>query len=163
MTESPSAGTQSRSPVSRLLSRVDRQASRPLTVVLMVSAAGVWVCVSIAVGFPPEWEVAFQTVVAALTLAMVFVIQHTQARHQRATQRKLDEILRVLPGADNSMLTLEHAADSELHAAGQEHRQIRSAALGDDLATGGRELPQARRTGSTRVLPRMTVYRVVAG
>jgi hypothetical protein len=33
---------------------------------------------------------------------MVFVIQHTQARHQAATQRKLDEIVRALPEADNS-------------------------------------------------------------
>jgi low affinity Fe/Cu permease len=29
---------------------------------------------------------------------MVFVIQHTQACHQRATQRKLDEILQAMPG-----------------------------------------------------------------
>jgi low affinity Fe/Cu permease len=141
MAEPPSAGQGSRSFISRLLARADRQASRPLAAVLVVSAAGVWVCISIAVGFPPRWETVFQTVVAALTLAMVFVIQHTQARHQRATQRKLDEILRALPGADNSLLTLEHAADSELHATGHEHRQIRQAALEDDPAAGSHELP----------------------
>jgi low affinity Fe/Cu permease len=136
MAELSSREKESRSSISRLLSRADRQASRPLTAVLVISAAGVWICVSIAVEFPPRLETAFQTVVAALTLAMVFVIQHTQARHQRATQRKLDEILRVLPGADNSLLTLEHAADSELHAAGQEHRQIRQAAIADDPVAG---------------------------
>jgi low affinity Fe/Cu permease len=141
MVEPSSAGERSRSFISRLLSRADRQASRPLAAVLVVNAAGVWVCISIAVGFPPRWEAVFQTVVAALTLAMVFVIQHTQARHQRATQRKLDEILRALPGADNSLLTLEHAADSELHATGQEHRQIRQAALEDDPAASRHELP----------------------
>ena len=40
---------------------------------------------------------------------MVFVIQHTQARAQEATQRKLDEILRASPEADNSLITLEEA------------------------------------------------------
>ena len=57
--------------------------------------AAVWVLVSLADGFPGRWETVFQTLVAALTLtlAMVFVIQHTQARQQAATQRKLDEIL----------------------------------------------------------------------
>ena len=129
MAEPRAPGTKSRSSVSRVLSRADRLASRPLTAVLVVTAAGVWVAVSIGVGFAQKWETVFQTVVAALTLAMVFVIQHTQARHQRATQRKLDEILRALPGADNSLLTLEHAADSELHAAGQEHREIRKAVV----------------------------------
>jgi len=83
-------------------------------------------------GFPERWEVIFQTLVAALTLVMVFVIQHTQARHQQATQRKLDEILQAMPGADNALLTLEHASDDELRGAGRQHRQVRRASLDDD-------------------------------
>jgi low affinity Fe/Cu permease len=114
-----------RSHISRWLSRVDRHASRPLTAVLVVIAATVWIAVSIAAGFPARWETIFQTLVAALTLTMVFVIQHTQARHQRATQRKLDEILLAMPGTDNSLLRLEHAPDDELRAAGDQHREIR--------------------------------------
>src|SRR6266487_5672190 len=126
----------SRSLVSRWLSRVDRHASRPLAAIVVVTAAGTWIIVSIATGFPARWETIFQTVVAALTLAMVFVIQHTQARHQRATQRKLDEILLAIPGADNSLLTLEHASDEQLRDAGHQHRSIRQAALDDDSAPG---------------------------
>ena len=114
-----------RSHVSRWLSRVDRHASRPLAAVLVVIAVTVWIAVSIAAGFPARWETIFQTLVAALTLTMVFVIQHTQARHQRATQRKLDEILLAMPGTDNSLLRLEHASDQELRAAGDQHREIR--------------------------------------
>jgi low affinity Fe/Cu permease len=91
----------------------------------------VWIAVSIAAGFPARWETIFETLVAALTLTMVFVIQHTQARHQRATQRKLDEILLAMPGTDNSLLTLEHAFDEELRAAGHQHREIRQAELDD--------------------------------
>ena len=123
--------------VSRLLSRVDRYASRPLAVIFVVVAAGAWIIASIAAGFPPRWETIFQTLVAALTLAMVFVIQHTQARHQRATQRKLDEILLAMPDADNALLTLEHASDYELHATGHHHRSIRQAALDDHPAPSG--------------------------
>jgi low affinity Fe/Cu permease len=100
--------------------------------VLVVAAAGAWLIVSIVAGFPARWEAVFQTVVSALTLAMLFVIQHTQARYQRATQRKLDEILLAMPGTDNSLLTLEHASDDELHAAGHQHLSIRQAALEDE-------------------------------
>lgn len=125
-----------RSRVSRWLSRVDRYASRPLASVLVIGAAAVWVAVSVAVGFPARWEIIFQTLVAALTLVMVFVIQHTQARHQRATQRKLDEILLAMPSADNSLLTLEHASDEELQDAGHQHRQVRQAALNDGSVPG---------------------------
>jgi low affinity Fe/Cu permease len=118
-----------RSRVSRWLSRIDRYASRPLASGLVVGATAVWIVVSVAAGFPARWEIIFQTLVAALTLVMVFVIQHTQARHQRATQRKLDEILQAMPGADNSLLRLEHASDEQLREAGHQHRQIRQAAL----------------------------------
>jgi low affinity Fe/Cu permease len=86
-------------------------------------------------------ETVVQTLVAAVTLSMVFVIQHTQARHQRAAQRKLDEILVAMPGADNSMLTLEHAAAAELHATGRQHGRIRQAAL-DDRGSADRKRPE---------------------
>jgi hypothetical protein len=62
----------SRSPVSLLLSKADRYASRPAAAVLVVGAAGAWLIVSIVAGFPGRWETIFETVVAALTLAMVF-------------------------------------------------------------------------------------------
>ena len=124
----------SRSPVSLLLSRADRDASRPTVAVVVVAAAAVWLVVSIVAGFPAHWEVIFQTVVAALTVAMVFIIQHTQGRHQRASQRKLDEILLALPGTDNALVTLEHASEEELHEAGHQHLSVRQAALGKEAA-----------------------------
>jgi low affinity Fe/Cu permease len=102
-----------------------------MAAVFVVVVAGTWLIVSIVVGFPNRWETIFQTVVAALTLAMLFIIQHTQARHQRATQRKLDEILLAIPGTDNALVTLEHASDDELHAVGHHHRSVRQATLGD--------------------------------
>jgi low affinity Fe/Cu permease len=117
------------SPLRRLLSWVDRWASRPLTALIVIAADGAWVLLSIVMGFPGLGERIFQTLVAALTLAMVFVIQHTQAREQAATQRKLDEILQALPGADNSLLMLEHASDDELRATRDSHLEIRQAAL----------------------------------
>jgi low affinity Fe/Cu permease len=36
--------------------------------------------------------------VSAVTLVMVFAIQHPQGREQAATQRKLDELIRALSG-----------------------------------------------------------------
>jgi low affinity Fe/Cu permease len=135
---------------SQWLSRLDRYASRPLASVLAIGAAAAWIVVSAAAGFPARWEIVVQTLVAALTLVMVFVIQHTQARHQRATQRKLDEILLTMPGADNSLLRLEHASDERLRHAGRQHRQIRQAALdegpGPDAGHSAQVDPAQRRS-----------------
>jgi low affinity Fe/Cu permease len=130
MTTRPAASRKSsRSAVSLLLSRADRYASRPATAVVVVAAAGAWLIASIATGFPAEWETVFETVVSAVTLVMVFVIQHTQARHQRATQRKLDEILLALPETNDALVRLEHASDDELRSIGHRHRSVRQAAL----------------------------------
>ena len=84
--------------------------------------------------------------VTALILAMVFAIQHAQVRDQRATQRKLDEILLVMPDTANALLTLEHASD-ELHATASQHRSIRQAALGDDPEHWSRWLSRWRNLG----------------
>lgn len=136
------SGRRPRSVISRWLASVDRQASRPRAAVLIIAAAGAWIMVSIAAGFRGRWETIFQTLVAALTLAMMFIIQHTQARQQRATQRKLDEILRAIPNTDNSLLTLEHASDDELHQAAVQHKAIRRSALDDHLTPGpGHQAP----------------------
>lgn len=118
-----------RAPGSRLLHLIDRMASRPATAVAVVAADVVWVAMSLVWSFPSRWETIFQTLVAALTLAMVFVIQHTQSREQVATQRKLDEILRYLPRADNSLIALEDASDAQLRRARNHHGGLRAEAL----------------------------------
>jgi low affinity Fe/Cu permease len=115
---------------SRLLHGIDQITSRPMVAWALLSGDVIWVVFSVAVGFPSRLETIFQTLVAALTLALVFVIQHTQTREQLVTQRKLDEILRALPGADNAVIGLEDATDGELSAVHQDHRQLREEATG---------------------------------
>lgn len=56
-----------RSPLRRLLSRVDRWASWPLTALIVIAADLAWVLLSIVLGFPGQGERIFQTLVAALT------------------------------------------------------------------------------------------------
>ena len=137
MTSTAASRGSTRSAASRLLSRADRYASRPLAAIVVVTVATAWLIISIVAGFPARWETIFQTVVAAVTLAMVFVIQHSQVRHQRASQRKLDEILLAIPGTDRALLTLEHASDDELHATGHQHLSVRQASVDDKAAADG--------------------------
>jgi low affinity Fe/Cu permease len=121
---------------SRLLSVADRYASRPLTGLAVLAVVVAWIIVSAIAGFPDRLERGFQVLVAALTLAMLFIVQHTQARQQSATQRKLDEILHALPEADDALVRLEHGSDEELRAAGAAHRRVRRSATS---RTGERE------------------------
>ncbi|MDT4921109.1 MAG: hypothetical protein QOI15_2011 [Pseudonocardiales bacterium] len=118
-------------PTSRVLHALDTGASNSWFALTVVTLDLLWVLFSLWFEFPSRLERIFQTLVAAFTLAMVFVIQHTQAREQVATQRKLDEILAALPEADNRVISLEHAPDDELRATAEKHRDVRDSHVGD--------------------------------
>ena len=119
---------------SRLLRALDWLASKSWIAVTVVSVDLLWVAFSARFEFPPRLESVFTTMVSAVTLAMLFVIQHTQARQQAVTQRKLDEILRALPDADRSMIALERATAAELRQARRRHQRERRAAGGEPTA-----------------------------
>jgi low affinity Fe/Cu permease len=144
----------SRHPESRMLHALDRLSAHPSIAGVVVIADLIWVTYSAVFGFPTRLETIFQTLVAAITMAMVFVIQHTQAREQAATQRKLDEILRALPGADNAMISLEEAHDDDLRAAKGAHRELRhDATPGAPAAPGERRWPLRRSALSRHDVP----------
>ena len=90
------------------------------------------VAVGAALGFPSHWVAAFEVSVSAVTLVMVFAIQHTQGREQAATQRKLDELIRALPGADESLMMLEEAPREFMLDVEEEQRDVRSTTSGTD-------------------------------
>lgn len=67
---------------------------------------------------------AFEVSVSTVTLVMVFAIQHTQGREQAATQRKLDELMPALPGADDSLMMLEEASREVMLDVEEEQRDV---------------------------------------
>ncbi len=91
----------------------------------------VWLVLGVGYGFPHWWELVLYSVTSSITLLLVFALQHTQARQESATQRKLDEILRSLPQADNRLIAVEDAADAELAALSELNRGDRAHAQGD--------------------------------
>lgn len=90
---------------------------------------------------------AFEALAAAVTLVMVFALQHTQSSQQAAMQRKLDEILRALPTADNRLLQVESASELELSTLGEQHARVRREAMtegGNNDDTSGERAPEPR-------------------
>jgi low affinity Fe/Cu permease len=84
---------------SRLIHAVDRWTSSSTLAIVVVTIDLAWLIFSVVIGFPARLESIFQTLVAALTLTMLFVIQHTQAAEQAIIQQKLDELLKFAPRA----------------------------------------------------------------
>ena len=82
-----------RKSISKLLHRVGDLSSRASTAGIVATAVVIVVVVLAANGFPTGWEATFGFAASAITLVMVFVIQHTQSRQQVATQLKLDRLI----------------------------------------------------------------------
>ncbi|HUV58214.1 MAG TPA: low affinity iron permease family protein [Acidimicrobiales bacterium] len=100
--------------VSRVLHWVGDVTARSATTVVVVILLLSFGVVLAITHFSATWEAGFATVVGAITLVMLFVIQHTQSRHQTVLQLKLDELIRTSPHADDLLVHIEGADDAEL-------------------------------------------------
>jgi low affinity Fe/Cu permease len=107
--------------LSRALHRLDHLVSHSAAAGVVGAVVGVFIVALAIAGFPESWEVAFSTVVAAVTLVMVFVLHHTQRREQVAIQLKLDELIRALPQADDHYVRVQAADDDEVHELEERH------------------------------------------
>jgi low affinity Fe/Cu permease len=117
---------------SILLHRLGEASAHSSAGLIAAAAVLAWACVGATVGFAAWWENLLYVVSSTVTLVMLFAIQHTQARQQSATQRKLDEILRALPRADGRFIAVEEAPDDELEALANRGRGDRAQALVGD-------------------------------
>ena len=99
---------------SHLLHRLGGWSSKAAAGITVAGLLAGWGIVGIIAGFPSWWQVALYSTTSAVTVVMVFVIQHTQHREQLVTQRKLDELVRAQPGADDRLIAAEASTDAEL-------------------------------------------------
>ncbi|CAA9234535.1 MAG: hypothetical protein AVDCRST_MAG20-1419 [uncultured Acidimicrobiales bacterium] len=99
---------------SRVLHRVDEATSHAAAGLLAGAAVALWTAVGFVTRFPSWWQVVLYSASSCVTLLMVFVIQHSSTRQQLSMQRKLDELLRALPDADDRVIAVEEAPDDEL-------------------------------------------------
>jgi low affinity Fe/Cu permease len=110
----PTEGGSSRSAIlSRLIRGLGAVVAGEYLAFTAASFVVVWLAVYGISGFPAWMATALQVGAAAVTLVMVFVIQHTQRRLEKATQLKLDELIRA-SGADDAVAEIEEAEDAEL-------------------------------------------------
>ena len=65
-------------------------------------------------GYSAEWQMVVNTGTTICTFLMVFIIQNSQNRDGIALQIKLDEIIRAVGSAENSMIDLESLSQEDL-------------------------------------------------
>jgi low affinity Fe/Cu permease len=105
----------------------------PWAFIIAVGMIVVWIFSGPMFGFSDTWQLVINTGTTIITFLMVFLIQNTQNRDAQAIHLKLDELIRSVQGARNSLVDLEELSDEELKRLQQQFKHLREDhGVGDD-------------------------------
>lgn len=90
----------------------------------------VWAISGPIFDFSEHWQLFIHTFTSIITFVMTFLIQSTQNRDARATQLKLDEVIRV-SAARNLFARIEDASQAEIEHLEKEFHHLREGSVSD--------------------------------
>ena len=86
----------------------------------------VWALLGPVFHYSDTWQLVVNTATTIITFLMIFLVQNTQNRDARAIHLKLDELIRQIHGARNSLIALEDMSDEDLDRLEREFKRLRS-------------------------------------
>ena len=97
----------------------------PWAFVFAVGIVATWMVTGPQFSYSDTWQLVINTGTTIVTFLMVFLIQHTQNRDTQTVHLKLDELIRGVQGARNSLIDLEKLSDRELEVLQQQFERLR--------------------------------------
>ena len=91
----------------------------------------VWAVTGPLFHFSDTWQLFINTTTTVVTFWMVFVIQNSANRASKATQLKLDELIRAVQDARNEFIELDHEPEDVLVEREKELMEIAQAGAAD--------------------------------
>ena len=91
-----------------------RYSGHPLAFSFAFAIVLIWGITGPVFGYSDTWQLVINTGTTIVTFLMVFLIQHTQNRDTIAIHIKLDELVRAMKSAHNSVVSLEDLDDLDL-------------------------------------------------
>lgn len=101
---------------TRIATRSATLMGHPLAFIISGALILVWAMTGPLLNYSNTWQLIVNTATTVLTFLAVFLIQNSQNRDGAAMQAKLDEILRAVGPARNSLIGIEHFTDKEICA-----------------------------------------------
>jgi low affinity Fe/Cu permease len=119
-----------RSSFTRFANSIAHLAGKPVAFVTAVTLILAWVVTGPLFGFSDTWQLMVNTLTTIVTFLMVFLIQNTQNRDAEAMHIKLDELIRAIKEAQNSLLDLETLDEEELDRIRSRYERLAEEARG---------------------------------
>lgn len=128
---------------SRFANFTSRWTGHPLTFLSALLIIVIWGITGPLFHFSDTWQLVINTGTTIVTFLMVFLLQSTQNRDSYATQLKLDELIRAVQGAQNSLLNIEEMSEEELEKMKQGYLKMAEKARSIQNQKSGRQKPEA--------------------
>lgn len=109
---------------TRFAKWTSRITGQPIAFAVAAGVLVVWAVSGPFFGFSDTWQLIINTGTTIVTFLMVFLIQNTQNRDSEAIHVKLDELIRAVAGANNSLLDLEEMEVEELDRLRGEYEKL---------------------------------------
>lgn len=109
---------------SRMARAACRFAGHPVTFFAAVILVILWGATGPYFGYSDTWQLIINTGTTILTFLMVFLLQNGQNRDMCAIHLKLDELIRAVKEARNSVMDLENLDDAQLAKLLVEYRNL---------------------------------------
>lgn len=103
---------------------ISRVVGHPVAFGLALLVVLAWTVSGPVFGFSDTWQLVINTGTTIVTFLMVFLIQSTQNRDTAAMQVKLDELIRVITGADDALIDVEEDTEEELEAIRKRFKEL---------------------------------------
>ena len=101
-------------PFARAARHITMLTGSAWSVAAVAAGLAAWLAAGWALGFPRSWELVATAGLPVLTLVLLIVVQHTQNHDDRAIQLKIDEVIRALDRASNSMIRVDEGSWDDL-------------------------------------------------
>jgi low affinity Fe/Cu permease len=98
----------------RFARSMSKMLGHPVAFGVAVLVVLLWALTGPLFHFSDTWQLVINTSTTIVTFLMVFLIQNSQNRDSEAVQLKLDELIRAMKSADNSILDTENLTEQDL-------------------------------------------------
>lgn len=100
--------------LSKFLTWSAKMAGNPITFVVALCVVVIWLIMGFYLGFNEKWILIINTIATLNAALMVFVIQNTQNRENKALHLKIDELIRATKEATDELIAIEEMEEEEL-------------------------------------------------
>lgn len=105
--------------------RISFLIGHPAAFVIAVLGVILWALLGTMFDYSDTWQLVINTSTTIITFLVVFLIQNSQNHDAKVIQLKLDELLRAVTEARNTLVDLEDLPDEDIARLEAEFRKLR--------------------------------------